>query len=775
MTDKSKVQQSRIDGLDTALNAKADKATTLSGYGITNAYTKTEIDTKINSKGSTTVPVYFDENGNATAITSYSGKAATAGVADSANAVAWSNISGAPSEYAPAAHNQASNTINAMTGYDKTDGSNTGVSTSDTLNIAIAKLEHQIDAKQPSGSYVPTTRTVNGKALSADITLSASDVSALPSNTFIPTVTDTYSASSSDGMSGVAVASAISGKADASNVYTKTEVDGIVSAVYKPAGTVIFSNLPTLAAGVLGNVYNVSDAFTTTADFVEGAGKTYPAGSNVVVVNTGTSGSSVYKFDVLSGMVDLSGYQTLITSSAKLSADLVDDSTTTNKFVTASDKTTWSGKQDAISDLSTIRSGAEAGATALQPNTSITGATKTKITYDSKGLVTAGADLQASDIPNLSLSKITDVTATAAEVNVLDGITATTTELNYVDGVTSAIQTQIDGKQATLVSGTNIKTINSTSILGSGDLTIDSLPTQTGQSGKFLTTNGTDASWANVDALPSQTGQSGKFLTTDGSAASWATVDALPSQSGQSGKFLTTDGSSASWGNAPTPATDSTSINTNSSSQLQAIGTVNKNTASGALAIKYDWVGTLSEYTTQGVKTAHPDWICYITDDISGGTSVYTKAEVDALILAANPTGSIIPYAGSTAPTGFLLCDGSAISRTTYSALFSVIGTTYGEGDGNTTFNLPELDFLLKGVKGNGMTLGLSTGTDNFTITGYTNQGYIGAWRGNYGGQIGRTPSGLAYVETSAGVTTDSSKSGIVNEIDNNINYVIKY
>ena len=49
------------------------------------------------------------------------------------------------------------------------------------------------------------------------------------------------------------------------------------------------------------------------------------------------------------------------------------------------------------------------------------------------------------------------------------------------------------------------------------------------------------------DTLPSQSGQSGKFLTTDGSSASWASVDALPSQTGQSGKFLTTNGTSASW------------------------------------------------------------------------------------------------------------------------------------------------------------------------------------------------------------------------------------
>lgn len=52
----------------------------------------------------------------------------------------------------------------------------------------------------------------------------------------------------------------------------------------------------------------------------------------------------------------------------------------------------------------------------------------------------------------------------------------------------------------------------------------------------------------NESILPSQTGQSGKFLTTDGTVASWAAVDTLPNQTGQSGKFLTTDGSSASWG-----------------------------------------------------------------------------------------------------------------------------------------------------------------------------------------------------------------------------------
>jgi len=55
------------------------------------------------------------------------------------------------------------------------------------------------------------------------------------------------------------------------------------------------------------------------------------------------------------------------------------------------------------------------------------------------------------------------------------------------------------------------------------------------------------------------------------------------------------------------------------------------------------------------------------------------------------PVGSVTAYAGTSAPTGWLLCFGQAVSRSTYAALFAVVGTTYGVGDGSTTFNLPDL------------------------------------------------------------------------------------
>jgi len=72
---------------------------------------------------------------------------------------------------------------------------------------------------------------------------------------------------------------------------------------------------------------------------------------------------------------------------------------------------------------------------------------------------------------------------------------------------------------------------------------------------------------------------------------------------------------------------------------------------------------------------------------------VYTKGQVDAAIAAVNsvPTGSVHQFAMNTAPTGYLKCNGAAVGRTTYAALFAAIGTTWGVGDGSTTFNLPDL------------------------------------------------------------------------------------
>ena len=76
--------------------------------------------------------------------------------------------------------------------------------------------------------------------------------------------------------------------------------------------------------------------------------------------------------------------------------------------------------------------------------------------------------------------------------------------------------------------------------------------------------------------------------------------------------------------------------------------------------------------------------------DLQNGTALGTAA-VNTANLAFGFTGLMLPYAGSSAPTGWLICDGSTVSRTTYADLFAIVSTTYGAGDGSTTFTLPDM------------------------------------------------------------------------------------
>lgn len=83
-------------------------------------------------------------------------------------------------------------------------------------------------------------------------------------------------------------------------------------------------------------------------------------------------------------------------------------------------------------------------------------------------------------------------------------------------------------------------------------------------------------------------------------------------------------------------------------------------------------------------------WGGYLNDDLDD-IDALIKTATDTAAAAGVPIGSIVDYGGTTAPSGYLLCFGQAVSRTvTYAALFAAIGTTYGTGDGSTTFNLPD-------------------------------------------------------------------------------------
>lgn len=97
---------------------------------------------------------------------------------------------------------------------------------------------------------------------------------------------------------------------------------------------------------------------------------------------------------------------------------------------------------------------------------------------------------------------------------------------------------------------------------------------------------------------------------------------------------------------------------------------------------------------------------------------------VPAVVL---PSGIILPFGGTSAPTGYQLCNGALISRTTFASLFAAIGTAYGSGDGSTTFALPDLRYsTLRGVGTNTSATGSGTVATNnatFTAHGFTRTG----------------------------------------------------
>lgn len=138
--------------------------------------------------------------------------------------------------------------------------------------------------------YTPDSSTVEG--LQQTVGQLQTDVSELQSD--VGTINDTLET-----------------KANVSDVYTKSQTDdkiaAAVSSTYKPSGSVEFASLPTPSADNLGNVYNVTDAFTAGATFIASEqGQKYPADTNVVVVEV----EGQYYFDALSGFVDLTGYLT---------------------------------------------------------------------------------------------------------------------------------------------------------------------------------------------------------------------------------------------------------------------------------------------------------------------------------------------------------------------------------------------------------------------------------------------------------------------------------
>ena len=104
----------------------------------------------------------------------------------------------------------------------------------------------------------------------------------------------------------------------------------------------------------------------------------------------------------------------------------------------------------------------------------------------------------------------------------------------------------------------------------------------------------------------------------------------------------------------------------------------------------------------------------------SGGTEIINNGE---LLEGGIPTATIVPWSSASVPSGFLECDGTAVSRSTYSALFAIVGTTYGAGDGSTTFNVPDLEDNVPVGKSGTKNLGSTGGENSVSVTATGNVG----------------------------------------------------
>ena len=190
----------------------------------------------------------------------------------------------------------------------------------------------------------------------------------------------------------------------------------------------------------------------------------------------------------------------------------------------------------------------------------------------------------------------------------------------------------------------------------------------------------------------------------------------------------------------------------------------------------------------QDLRLASVDGVQIAT---SNDSDTVSRAEYEALLTRldalenspssasgeANPAGTVISYMASTVPTGYLECNGQAVSRTEYKSLFDVIGTTYGEGDKSTTFNVPDLrgEFL--------------RGTGTNTTTGYSGERigthqsateHVNVFQENDGGKIyvqhaTGTEGPIGYDKLLTDNSVNNSLSKYVRSGTVSLNYATRY
>lgn len=227
------------------------------------------------------------------------------------------------------------------------------------------------------------------------------------------------------------------------NYYNKTETDSqidskiatAVGATYKPAGSINFAFLPELSASEEGKVYNILDEFITTENFVEGAGKKYPIGTNVVCIDTDDSGT--YKWDVLAGFIDTSNLATVEQLNNKV--DKVEGSSLIQTTLI-----------DKLNDLANIKGVAD-GELEIDPESgtlSIIAVASSKVTGLSEGLETKVDKVPGSSLVEDTLidklRSLSEIKNVSAEFNLSDGtLSVQAIDQSKVTGLSDALNGKI--------------------------------------------------------------------------------------------------------------------------------------------------------------------------------------------------------------------------------------------------------------------------------------------------------------------------------------------
>lgn len=532
--------------------------------------------------------------------------------------------------------------------------------------------------------FVPQTRTVNNKALSSNIALTATDVGALPSSTVIPTVNDatvtiqkngstvstfTLNQSSNETVnltvptktSDIANDSGFITSADLPTNYVTTDTAQDIDAVKTFLGEKAIHFKQKAATNKLGfTLYNVSNselgAFECRPNTISGGAllnvnvpytssdwvgfRYWGTAVNVIAPKVATAGNYYIPVNFTDGNTTVTASSNgTVNLSSLVGSGLQNTATGTDSLTILGTPTT----EDYSTNIGIDSGVTVEGGVALGYSANTTWGVAIGYYSSNVASVSIGYNSESRSALGVAVGNYTEV-----DSNFFGGIA--------IGGEAQAGGTELGGEYGISIGYSSRARASYSIQLGAWGINTEAnsfyVSTSRNNNWKMLDDTGLipdariSSNIARTSAIPSAYGA--------GLSYSSSSLQLLDQNGNNLGSAVTIKS---------TPDLDGVTIDTNSDDELEAIGTVNKNTAVGATAVKYDWIGTLAEYNSQNVETLHPEWVCYITDDVSGGTSVYTKAEVDsaistaltAMLDSAFPVGSRYITEASTCPLATLI------------------------------------------------------------------------------------------------------------------------